>query len=255
MFPWTSPTRTARPCETSSFLSRRLAPHIVMTISTEAVTPTVMNEPRERETTKYASDVLTSATSADMPRTPATLANCAIGRTVVWLYPSSSQGKPDQKYVRPSSVVTHTAGASRIARRPYFAPSHPRHNVNSPGNSERYATSSAATTTPTGALNPPNCETTVPVQYTVPPKYARPATNPSRNERPRRNAGQLRWISNRGTMRGASATHARSGWPYRGKLRARRIPEISARIRAASPGRIRAGAATLRRPHHQAAEK
>ena len=70
--------------------------------------------------TKYASAVLTSATSADMPNTPTTLANCAIGSTVVWLYPSSSQGNPLQKYVRASSVVTHTAGASRIARRPYL---------------------------------------------------------------------------------------------------------------------------------------
>ena len=87
--------------------------------------------------TKYASAVLTIATSADMPNTPTTLANCAIGSTVVWLYPSSSHGKPLQKYVRPSSVVTQTAGASRIARRPYWAPSHPRHRVNSAGNSER----------------------------------------------------------------------------------------------------------------------
>ena len=66
-------------------------------MSAAAVTPTVMIDPRERETTKYASAVLTSATSADIPNTPTTLANCAIGSTVVWLYPSSSHGKPLQK--------------------------------------------------------------------------------------------------------------------------------------------------------------
>src|SRR5918995_7067792 len=160
-----------------------------MTISAAAVAATVTIDARDRETAMYASAVLTSETSADIPNTPTTLANCATGSTVVWLYPRSSHGKPLQKYVRPSSVVTHTAGASRMARFPYLAPSQPRHSVNNAGNSDRYATSSAATRAPTGALNPPNCETTVPVQYTVPPKYPSPATNPSMIARVRRKAG------------------------------------------------------------------
>src|SRR5687767_2427644 len=123
----------------SASFSRRLLPQIVMATSTAAVTPTVTIDPRDREIAKYASAVLTSATSADIPKTPTTLANCAIGSTVVWLYPRSSHGKPLQKYVRPNSVVTHTAGARRIARRPYLAPSHPRHSANNAGNSDRYA--------------------------------------------------------------------------------------------------------------------
>ena len=39
----------------------------------------------EREITKCAATALTAATSADIPNTPTTLANCATGRTVVWL--------------------------------------------------------------------------------------------------------------------------------------------------------------------------
>ena len=83
----------AAPARRARRVSRRCCPTIVTPTSAAAVTPTVTIDPREREMTKYASAVLTSATSADMPNTPTTLANCAIGSTVVWLYPSSSHGK------------------------------------------------------------------------------------------------------------------------------------------------------------------
>ena len=42
-------------------------------------------------------------------------AACATGSTVTWLYPRRIHGKPTHTYWRPSSVVTHTAGASRSA--------------------------------------------------------------------------------------------------------------------------------------------
>ena len=37
---------------------------------------------------------------------------CAMGKTVTWLYPRSTQGNPPNKCVRPSSVVTQTTVVS-----------------------------------------------------------------------------------------------------------------------------------------------
>src|SRR6185295_9542787 len=126
---------------------------------------------------------LTSATSAETPNTPTTLADCATGSTVVWLIPSRSQGNPDQKYVRPNSVVTQIAGASMTLRGPNLEFSHASASAKSPGKSARYAMSNAAARTATGQLRPPNVRMVVPVQYTVPPKYPAPVITPRANAR------------------------------------------------------------------------
>src|SRR5262245_30261327 len=60
-----------------------------------------------------ASAAFTAATSIDTPYTPTMLAICAMGRTVTWLYPSRTHGKPmSGMYVRPSSVATHATGTA-----------------------------------------------------------------------------------------------------------------------------------------------
>src|SRR5688572_5402711 len=89
--------------ETISFRSRRALPQNA-TASTRATAPAsqAIDGP-DRTIAKYAAAALTAATSADNPKTPTTLANCATGSTVVWLYPSRTQGNPLQKYVRASS--------------------------------------------------------------------------------------------------------------------------------------------------------
>ena len=160
--------------------------------------------------TTYASAVLTSATSADMPNTPTTLANCAIGSTVVWLYPSSSHGKPLQKYVRASSVVTQTAGASRIARRPVLSAEPPEGQREQRGKQREVRNEDRGHDhADRGRQSTELCDDRAgPVHRAAEISHAgdKAGQEAAALSGPGRGA-------NSGTMSGASATHAKMGWP------------------------------------------
>ena len=171
--------------------------------------------------------------------------------------PGAATGSRSRNRCAPSSVVTQTAGASRIARRPYFAPSHPRHNVNNAGNSDeirdeqrRHHHADRRSSIRRTARR--RCRSSTPCRRNIPGRRRTPAGTRGRAETP----ASCRWISNSGTMSGASAIHANIGMAVARKAEGEKdARRASARIRAASPGRVRAGAAILRHPRHQAAEK
>jgi hypothetical protein len=84
-----------------------------------------------------------------------TLASCAIGSTVTWLYPSSTQGNPPKMAKRPYSVATQMAGDSQTARSPARATSTCSTSAKSAGKRARYATSRPAIATASGSAMPP----------------------------------------------------------------------------------------------------
>jgi hypothetical protein len=60
------------------------------------------------------------------------------------------------------------------------------------------------------------------IQYSVPVKYAPPVVRPSRN------AFRVVLVLKSATSSGARASQAQAGYPKRGKLNARRMPDASA---------------------------
>src|SRR5436190_20658984 len=113
-----SATRTRSPCLVQSLRATRAAPHQATTSTSATVMtggPSRLNAARGVDapsagpdaTVDQASAALTAATSIETPYTPNTLASCATGSTAAWLYPSSTQGNPVSREVRPSSVATH----------------------------------------------------------------------------------------------------------------------------------------------------
>src|SRR6476661_1724418 len=89
----TSPTFTGCPSRVHSARLARALPHIA--VDATSITPTATAKILWREDAgiaHVAAAALTLATSADTPYTPITLASWAIGSTVAWLYPRSTQG-------------------------------------------------------------------------------------------------------------------------------------------------------------------
>ena len=82
----------------------------------------------------------------------------------IWLYPTSVQGKPVKRYMRPSSVVTQTAGARKIARAPWRVTRSASAAANSAGKAASTRTNRACTPQAAGGGSPPKLTMTSGIQ-------------------------------------------------------------------------------------------
>jgi hypothetical protein len=85
MFPWRTATRTGSPADASSLRLMRAAPQTAIAATTRPDAASGSHRARLRSTIAYAAAADVSASSADKPYTPKTLASWATGSTVIWL--------------------------------------------------------------------------------------------------------------------------------------------------------------------------
>ena len=137
MLPCSNPTRMGTPASANAFDCTRHVPQPMAAASTrpDAMTPRRASGRWDNASTAAAVD--TSATSADSPYTPVTLASWTTGSTVACDAPSRTHGKFHPNQARNHSEATHNAGASHTPATPNRRVATATSQLNNPKNNAR----------------------------------------------------------------------------------------------------------------------